>query len=293
MSHFPVTCLALLIASGCAGSVVPHAAEKNTGHTQFGPSQTLGAGAVRTFVEFDANDRPVSYGLEIDRSALDGLPAEPNHTSRCYDLDGNGSLEVPPECEGDEERFLELPTQAVGHDDIPIRWVGLNWNPMGHEPMPWKEPHFDMHFYLQAFEEVQAIRPGPCGILINCDDFEIATRPLEAGYVPAGYISVDAAVTRMGNHLINPSSPELDADNPSLFTHTFIYGTWDAEISFIEPMITRAFLLSGVDDCFDIPQPAAFQRAGYYPTRYCIAATDLGAPVAVTLSGLEYRSELQ
>ena len=82
-----------------------------------------------------------------------------------------------------------------------------------------------------------AIRPGPCGELIDCDDFKRAQIPVPAQYVHADHIDVGAAVPDMGNHLIDAKSPELVVQGRE-FTHTFIFGAYDGQITFYEPMIT-------------------------------------------------------
>jgi hypothetical protein len=73
----------------------------------------------------------------------------------------------------------------------------------------------------------------------------------------------------MGNHLLDSRSPEL-VDPSTPFTRTFIYGAFDGELMFWEPMITLDFLSRTSDSCFEISQPEAYRRSGYYPTRYCV-----------------------
>ena len=72
----------------------------------------------------------------------------------------------------------------------------------------------------------------------------------------------------MGNHLLDSQSPALKDSLP--FTSTFIYGTYEGEVIFLEPMITLDVLQKTRDACLPVRQPRAFQRAGYYPTQYCV-----------------------
>jgi hypothetical protein len=44
----------------------------------------------------------------------------------------------------------------------------------------------------------------------------------------------------MGNHLLDSQSPEMKDSLP--FTTTFIYGAYEGELIFWEPMITLDFL---------------------------------------------------
>lgn len=253
----------LLFLSGCASA--PKAS------TLAGDSVTMGQGAARTYVQLDAENKPVSLGVVFDQGLLEGLPSEPNNTGRCFDGNGNGAFDQH-ECVGDYEIVLALPQEVAGRADIPFQWVGLNWNPHGHmapAPPPWAAPHFDFHFYTAKRETVQQIRAGICAELIDCEDFERAQVPVPARYMAPDHIDVGAAVPAMGNHLIDPSSPEL-VDPNQKFTHTWIYGAYDGHIIFYEPMITRDFLLSQPDVCTALKLPQAWETSGYYPTKYCI-----------------------
>jgi hypothetical protein len=156
--------------------------------------------------------------------------------------------------------------------------VSVNWNPMGHMPPAppvWASPHFDFHFYIMPREAVRQIRAGPCAELIDCDDFVRAQLPVPAQYIHADHIDVGAAVNDMGNHLIDSKSPELAPGGPA-FTHTFIFGAYDGQITFYEPMITLAYLESRPDACAPIKQPQAFAVEGHYPSTYCIRHRDDG-----------------
>ena len=92
--------------------------------------------------------------------------------------------------------------------------------------------------------------------------------PVPPKYVAPDYVAVGAVVPAMGNHLIDTTSPEF---SPTVFTHTFIYGSFDGEITFYEPMVTREFLLGQPEDaCVQIKKPQGFAQAGWYPTEYCM-----------------------
>jgi len=251
-------------------------------------SQKLGNGWVRVYVATGTNGDPLALGVSMDKSALDGLPTELNPTSRCFDKNGNGKLDKH-ECIGDHEFVFTAPdaTDVLGQ----FKWVGLNWNPQGHmapAPPPWAKPHFDFHFYTATREAVRAIRPGPCGELIHCEDFQKASKPVPAKYLHPDHIDVGAAVPDMGNHLIDTKSPELAKGGPP-FTHTFIYGAFDGQIIFLEPMITIAYLASNPNMCSPIKQPKAFAVAGYYPTKYCIRYLEHVGRYTISLEGFVKR----
>ena len=251
-----------------------------------GEVQQLGAGTVQSFVAIGPQGAPVAIGVTLSAGALDQLPQSPNTVSRCFDLDGNGR-HTGHECIGDEERILDVP---VGPSSgLPFRWISVNWNPAGHYNTPYVQPHFDFHFNIVDRERIESIRPGRCGELADCDDFKRATVPVPAQYLPSGYIDVGAVVPRMGNHLLDSKSPELKDSLP--FTSTFIYGAYQGELIFWEPMITHDYLRNTTDACLEIRQPGAFRQAGYYPTRYCVRQNQEGERT-VSLEGFRYSSAL-
>jgi hypothetical protein len=237
--------------------------------TLYGEAQKLGNGVAQLYVELDAEGAPSVLGVTFDQGMLEGLPAMPNTWSRCFDKNGNGGIDPHGECHGDYELELALPQDLAGV--TPFTWVSVNWNPMGHTPPappPWAAPHYDFHFYIMPREAVRQIRPGPCAELIDCNDFTRAQVPVPVQYVHADHIDVGAAVNDMGNHLIDSKAPEL-ADGGPEFTHTFIFGAYDGQITFYEPMITLAYFESRPDACVPIKQPQAWAIEGYYPTTYC------------------------
>jgi len=247
-------------------------------------AQRVGNGWARTYVTLGADGNPLALGITLDKEALEGLPQHPDPTSRCFDKNGNGKMD-PDECIGDYNFTFVIPDGEPAKAVSPFKWVLLNWNPHGHSPPappPWSAPHFDFHFYLADRDAVKLLRPGSCGELIDCEDFKKATKPVPAKYIHRDHIDVGAAVPDMGNHLINSKSPELAPNGPE-FTHTFIFGAYDGQITFLEPMITRAYIASNPTLCEPIKQPEAWQIAGAYPTKYCIRYLDRAAKYAISL----------
>ena len=199
---------------------------------------------------------------------------------------------------GDEERILQLPDDIVARAQLPFKWISVNWNAEGHHPPPPKpgeapappiyaRPHFDFHFFAWDRERIEAIAPGPCGEFVDCGDFERGRKSIPPRYVPEGHVDLGIVVPRMGNHLLDSRSPEL-VDPATPFTRTFIYGVFDGELIFWEPMITFDFLRRTSDACFEIRQPAAYRKAGYYPTRYCIRTQAGTKQHTVSLEGFVY-----
>ena len=254
-----------------------------------GPEVNVGGGTARLFVEVGVKGEPQSLGIKLTDQALGGLARRMNTTSRCWDKNGDGTASHG-ECLGDYEAVLALPPGAEGLG-LPVRWATVNWNPEGHlapAPPVWSAAHFDFHFFLVDSALIRGIRTGPCAEFIHCDDFARAQRPLPPAQVPDGYIDVGAAVAGMGNHLVDSRDPEL-ADPALGFSRTFIYGTYDGRLIFLEPMVSHAYLMSRPQECTPLRTPRSVARAGWYPTRYCVRHDPGEGTHRVTLEGLLYR----
>jgi len=237
------------------------------GNVHYGQSAALGGASVRTYVvlgsQKDAatnHKPPVEMGIEIPRSVFWGLPSM------------------------DTVSLLEFPIQAR---DTPIQYMMLDWNHLGHEPAGiYDRPHFDFHFYAQDLDEVEDIHPGPCSGLA-CDDLQRALTPLPSQFTPQGYINVGSVVPFMGNHLVDPTSPEFNGKG---FTRTWLYGAYDGRITFYEPMITLDSLLQTPNLCTDIKLPQQYATSGYYPTKYCTALDTAKDVHKVYITGFVYRT---
>jgi hypothetical protein len=241
------------------------------------------------FVELGPRGEPRALGIALTETALSGLPTRMNTTSRCFDKNGDGSI-THGECLGDYQAELALPAGATDLG-LPVRWATVNWNPEGHlppAPSVWSAPHFDFHFFMVELALIHGIRTGPCAEFIHCQDAARAGTPLPARHAPADYIGVGAAVAGMGNHLVDARDPVL-ADPTLGFSHTFIYGTYDGKLTFLEPMVSHAFLSSRTPECRPVRVPRAYATAGYYPTTYCVRHDAASATYRVTLEGLAYR----
>lgn len=281
-----ITLLALTVAFATGGL---HGTRTAEAATIFGEPQALGNGTIRGYAITGSDGKPTAVGVSFKASALEGLPVEPNRTSRCFDLDKDGKINDHGECEGDYEIRLPIPAKVADRADVPFIWAGVNWNPHGHPPLPWSVPHFDLHFYVVPTEAIDAIRVGPCDFFIDCDDRETALKPVDPALIHPDHIDVKATVSMMGNHLIDSKTPELAPGDAPPFTHTWIYGAYDGKITFYEPMITLAYLQEGPNGCTPIKQPAAWEQAGYYPTVYCIRYSADHANYTVSLEGLVLR----
>jgi hypothetical protein len=204
-------------------------------------------GKAWTWFKSSRDGAPEQLGISLDDKALNSVPVgdegDHGHSS------GN-SFDVA------------LHPKAV--NVTPFNHIMLDWNPNGHEPENvYTLPHFDVHFYMVSIAERMAAT----------DPVKMDVMPA-AEYLPPTYISPMPGVPQMGRHWVDFTSPELDPNNPKTFTETFIYGSYNGKVTFYEPMITLDFLKKTNTYERAIPQPAKYEKAGYYPTKMRIIKHD-------------------
>ncbi|MGH3731163.1 MAG: hypothetical protein ACRDTU_20800, partial [Micromonosporaceae bacterium] len=236
---------------------------------------------------------PDSIGVAFRTSTLEGLPYHPPTQGKwCYDKNEDGTLDQHMECVGGYENALSFGEKFQSMVDSQFKYLLMNWNPMGHPPPHvYQHPHFDVHFYVTPNSERLAIRPGPCSVLVHCDDHEKGKKPLESRYVPKDYSFTEAIEPGMGNHMMDFTGPEFNGEK---FTHSFIYGHYDGEMTFYEPMVTLEYfknVASGdvASRCFAMKLPQAWETSGWYPTKYCIRYRANRDEVTTSLEDFVYR----
>ena len=235
------------------GQVLPGSADPTAKTNTFkGPEVRLGNGMVRSFFVLNHAGEPQELGLEMTSDAFYGLPEDP---------EAHPSYVIP----------LHPKTRNL----TPFDHIWVNWNVEGHEPLfLFGVPHFDFHFYAISVAEREAIGP------VQWEQIPAS------GYMPASYVPTDGGVPQMGKHWIDTQHPVI----PGNFTQTMIYGSSSYKWTFVEPMITRAYLLSGANFSIPFDQPAMVSRTGvYYPTVYNIYMDQSSHKHYVTLSGFVKR----
>lgn len=242
-----LTLLALMVA-GCI--------EQAKSETFVGETKQLGNGMVRSWITLDNDGKPSAIGVTFTEASLSGLPTT-NTT----------------------EYMLSLPEQASA---APFNHIGLDWNPMGHEPPGiYDKPHFDFHFYMISPRERQVITA-------TGDDMAKVEKKPSQEFIPAGYVPTPGGVPRMGAHWIDPTSAEF---NNKSFTRTFIYGFYDAKMAFLEPMATKAFIETKPNDTDTIKLPEKYPMNGYYPTKYSVKYDAVAREYTVSLDGMTLSKE--
>ena len=277
--------------AGEAAADPPSDDEETAGiETVFGDSTSILGSHARTYIQLDPQGKPRAMGLEFTRSMLADLPFDPPFDgNNCFDINGDGDLSFhdPMECAGGYQAILFFPQKVVKEANLPFEWFLLNWNPVGHLPFDvYDVPHFDFHFYILDYVSRNFIRVGSCGIVVDCQDFETAIKPLPPQFLAPDYQDFQAVEPRMGNHLVDITSPELTG---GVFTRTFVYGAYDGKIAYYEPMITLEHLQTQPNKCLPIKQPSAFEVAGYYPTTYCIHYNENKKKYRVSIEGFVFR----
>ena len=235
-------------------------------HRQYGPPLKVGNGMARAYVVLNAKDdqAPAELGIALDEKALDGLP----DNGMMYAFD------------------LQLPEQAPA----PYRFAELDWNPHGHVPPGvYTVPHFDFHFYMIPKPARDAIDPSDPNFAAEANNLPTGDLVPPFYVVPGPPAAV--AVPHMGVHWSDVRSPELQGllghpENYQPFTKTFIYGSWNGAFTFLEPMVTREYLLSHPDALSPISVPTRYAQSGWYPTSYRVTYDAQAKEYRVALSGM-------
>ncbi|WP_254271042.1 hypothetical protein [Haloarcula marina] len=221
-------------------------------------------GVVRTYATTNPQGNLSSLGVYIDADAM-----------AAFDEDELGA-------------HLHLPEGVATHQ---FTFLAFHYNPEGHPPPDvYTVPHFDLHFYTVPESTVEPITTGP------------ATYALPDAQIPSGYQRIPLVDTdgdgepdaplveeEMGEHLVDPSGPEFQADGE--FTHTMVYGAYDVDgsgtgrLTFLEPMVTNEFL-GGLTEPVrnEFETPSVYPTADEYPAEYVMRPSLTGG-VFVSLDG--------
>jgi len=276
--------IALLIVASSLTAV--HGQE--AGSAQYGAEVAFGAGSVSSYVLLDEAGNPSVIGTAFDAQGLESPPEGHSNLKYCIDRNSDGTVDQPAECVMTHEFVVPMPVEVEARDDVPFKWVLLNWNPMGHIPPGiYDSPHFDVHFMIEPVDSIFAIETGPCGPeFVRCDQFDIAKRPLPVNYKHPDFQDVEAVVPGMGNHLVDVTGAEFQGEP---FTRSWIYGIYDGRVTFYEEMLTMDYLKSKPGVCNPIKRTPAVGVSGFYPTKSCVGYDETTGAYTVSMEGFEYR----
>jgi hypothetical protein len=155
---------------------------------------------------------------------------------------------------------LEYP--AIVQEKTYFNHLEVHTEPQGHSAPPGsvnpdrnRVPHFDYHFYAIPEAQVWTIPfktpPLP----------PVPTERLPVGYTQAGFSQL-----QMGRH----SGPAWQLTDPNPLSTILLAGYLPdaSRMHFVEPMISREFLLRAEDFTLPVPMPQKFDFDALYPTRF-------------------------
>ncbi len=172
-----------------------------------------------------------------------------------------------PRCADD---VASVPTASI---DLPgvvsaqtaLKQLTIDWVPGGHPPASFVTPHFDFHFYTITPAEIAAI---------DCKDERKPSAP-PAGYalpdipLPPDMVHMMGVPTLVGlcvPHMGMHGFPEAEIARTDVFEGTMVVGYYRGQLTFVEPMITKATLMKKTS--FDLPIPPVPGFSGVLPRTF-------------------------
>ncbi|HEX5323514.1 MAG TPA: hypothetical protein VFW40_06990 [Capsulimonadaceae bacterium] len=202
--------------------------------TVLGSSQRVCGAPVTAWARVGADNRVLAAGVTIPLSVMQNPPEKP----------GNGPVGAVA--------VVRFP--KIVRDTTYFNHFEMQWNPHGHPPACcFGLPHFDFHFYgIPASEEWTFKFRDP--------------KAPAADRMPAGYVypGADQCVPNMGVHAVRPG----DINPKHAFIVNMVAGFYDGQMNFIEPMVTREYLLNKQNFTLPVPMPKVLGRHTLYPTRF-------------------------
>jgi hypothetical protein len=241
---------AAAIAFICSGSVsTAGEAEKFI----MGESAVIDGATVSTWARVNGGGKVIWVGLTLPLSLVENMPRPGSGPAGAI-----ATLNYPA---------VVQETTYFNHAEIHSNEHGHPANPRYADVHRYEAPHFDLHFYAIPAAQVLTIPFVPPSPLLPT---------VAADRLPAGYGQPEFSVLQMGRHC----APMTEFTATDLWEATMLAGFLpDASaMHFIEPMLTREFLLKRQNFTLPVPKPAVLGRATRYPTE-CVAAHDKDADV--------------
>jgi hypothetical protein len=216
-----------------------------------GESAIVAGGTMSTWARINGAGKVIWVGTTMPLSLVENQPPPGSGPAGAIAV-----LNYPP---------VVQQTTYFNHAEIHSNLHGHPANPRFADIHRYEAPHFDFHFYSIPVAQVLTIPFVPPSPLLPS---------VPAERLPVGYAQPEFSVLQMGRH----------AAQLSEFTATDIWQLSlpvgflpDASyMHFIEPMITREFLLRRENFTLPVPMPAGLGRATQYPTE-CVALYDKDA----------------
>lgn len=221
-----------------------------------GTSTLIYGAKVSTWAKVGPGNDLKEVGVDLPMKVIVGPPPKPG-TGPC------GAIATLP--------FPEVVQQSAYFNHFEMQW-----NPNGHPPACcFGVPHFDFHFYAVPESTVRSIGPAD-------------TAPPVKDRLPAGYFypGPKECVPQMGVHAVRPGDMKPNKD----FRCVMIAGFYKGDMHFIEPMITRKFLMKKQNFTLNIPKPKTLGRTTLYPTQFNGIYDPVAQAYHLVFSGFESRS---
>ncbi|MFB2938169.1 cupin domain-containing protein [Aerosakkonemataceae cyanobacterium BLCC-F154] len=244
----------------------------------------IGDGWIYTWGAFDPAGNPSSIGVTFTENALDDMfeVTDPNNQfPRLVPHLNMPDMFAPA-------RVYDIEYPQIVKDKTPFDHMGWYANSEGHAPPSiYDDPHVDVHFFLDTIQERERITGAP---ELNAQLYK---------YPPDGFLNRDYILANdpttgrpatgdalQGSHWVDREAPEF---NGQPFTETFIFGTYDGEVNFWEPMITKEFFAQKTNLTKPIKFPDIVAEDGFYPTEYSITYNPNFGEYTVSLDNFVYR----
>ncbi len=216
-----------------------------------GDSATVAGGSVSTWARVNGGGKVIWVGLTIPLSMVENMPAPGSGPAGAV-----ATLNYPA---------IVQQTTYFNHAEVQANEHGHPANPRYADVHRYEAAHFDFHFFsipVAAVLTIPFVPPSPL----------LPSVPMER--LPVGYAQPEFSVPQMGRH----SSPLSEFTATDTWLATMVTGFLpDATaMHFIEPMITREFLLRRQNFTLPVPQPAVLGKETQYPTE-CVVAYDKDA----------------
>lgn len=225
--------VSLLITSLIALVSLASSAARPT-HLVTGATQMVCGAPVKSWARVTASHKVVAVGVTIPVSIAQNPPDKP----------GKGPVGA----------VAVLPFPKVVQDTTYFNHFEMQWNPHGHPPACcFGLPHFDFHFYAIPVAEEWKFGPR--------DPKAPAADRIPVGYA---YPGADQCIPNMGVHAVRPT--DVTPGHP--FIVNMVAGFYGGRMNFIEPMVTRTYLLKRQSFTLAVPMPPVLGRHTLYPTRF-------------------------
>jgi hypothetical protein len=216
-----------------------------------GESASVGAGTASTWARLNGGGKVIWVGLTIPLSMVENMPPPGTGPARAIAV-----LNYPA---------VVQETTYFNHAEIHSNDHGHPANPRYADIHRYEAAHFDFHFYAIPASLVATIPFVPPSPSLA----QVSTERL-----PIGYAQPEFSVPQMGRH----AAPLSEFTATDLWLATALAGFLpDASyMHFIEPMVTRDFLLRRETFTLPVPTPAVLGRATQYPSE-CVVHYDKGS----------------